>query len=107
MPREHEVYRAIVKAIKEGKLKEPFTKEDFRRACPNFGEGTYNTFLWKHRKGNPGRNSELFEKVAPGKFVVINHLNTDWIVKLRTITNFIKSQGLTLWTYFQKVVAIS
>jgi len=60
----HEVYSCIVRAVKSGKLKEPFTKEDFRHACPNFGEGTYEAFLYKHRAGNPGGNSELFERVS-------------------------------------------
>ena len=69
--REHEVYRAIVKAVKEGRLKEPFTKEDFRRACLGFAEGTYNAFLWKHRVGNLGGNTELFELVKPGKFRLV------------------------------------
>jgi len=67
MPR-HEVYSSIVDAVRKGRLKEPFTKDDFRRACPGFGEGTYNAFLDKHRVGNPGGNSELFIKVTPGKF---------------------------------------
>lgn len=64
----HKVYSAIVTAIKNGTLQEPFTKSDFRKACPGFGDGTYNAFLDKHSKGNPGGNSELFERVAPGKF---------------------------------------
>ncbi len=51
-----------------GRLKEPFTKEDFLSACPGLGDGTYNAFLHKHRVGNPGANSELFELVMPGKF---------------------------------------
>lgn len=68
---EHKVYSCIVKAVKSEKLKEPFTKEDFRKACPNFGEGTYNTFLWKHRVGNPGGNTELFRKIAPRKFELV------------------------------------
>lgn len=68
MPREHKVYQAIVLAVKEGRLKEPFSKEDFRRACPGFGEGTYKAFLYKHRSGNPWGASELFEEVSPGKF---------------------------------------
>ena len=63
----HEVYGAIVKAIKADRLREPFSKEDFRSSCPGFGEGTYNAFLWKHRSGN-GNTSELFELVAPGCF---------------------------------------
>jgi hypothetical protein len=67
----HRVYREIVLAIQSGRLIEPFSKVDFRRACPGFGEGTYNAFLYKHRKGNPGNESELFEKVAPDKFVCI------------------------------------
>jgi hypothetical protein len=70
VPRKHEVYKAIVEAIKAGKLKEPFSKTDFERECPGFGHGTYNTFLWKHRKGNPKGTSELFERTLPGKFLV-------------------------------------
>ena len=64
----HKVYSAIVSAVKNETLQEPFTKSDFREACPGFGDGTYNAFLDKHSKGNPGGNSELFERVAPGKF---------------------------------------
>ena len=66
--REHKVYRAIVKAVKEGRLEEPFTNDDFRNSCPGFGGGTYNAFLWKHRVGNPSGNTELFELVEKGKF---------------------------------------
>ena len=64
----HRVYSAIVQAVKEHRLSEPFSKDDFKSACPESGEGTYNAFLHKHRKGNPGGTSELFELVAPGKF---------------------------------------
>ena len=67
----HEVYRAIVGAVRRGLLREPFSKQDFRTACPGFGNGTYNAFLDKHRCGNPGGNSELFERVAPGQFEVL------------------------------------
>jgi hypothetical protein len=64
----HEVYSAIVGAVRDRRLSEPFTSSDFEAACPGFGPGTYNAFLHKHRRGNPGGNSELFELVAPGKF---------------------------------------
>lgn len=64
----HLVYSAIVKAVRSGRLPEPFTKEDFRKACPGLGVGTYATFLDKHRKGNLGGNSELFERQSPGNF---------------------------------------
>jgi hypothetical protein len=37
----HKVYSAIVLAVKNGQLKEPFGQDDFRRTCPNLGEGTY------------------------------------------------------------------
>ena len=67
----HEVYGCIVAAIRAGRLQEPFTKADFRNACPDFGEGTYNAFLDKHARGNPGDNSELFVRVGPGKFKCI------------------------------------
>lgn len=65
---EHKVYGAIVKAVGAGELVEPFTTQDFRAACPGLGDGTYNAFLYKHSRGNPGSNSDLFEKTGPGKF---------------------------------------
>jgi hypothetical protein len=64
----HKVYSALVQVIKGGQLKEPFGQDDFRRARPSLGEGTYKAFLHKHRKGNPGGASELFEMVSSGKF---------------------------------------
>ena len=68
---QHKVYSAIVMAVKTKRLKEPFGQKEFRSACPGFAYGTYNVFLNKHRKGNPGANSELFRRVAPGRFRVI------------------------------------
>jgi hypothetical protein len=67
----HRVYLAIVSAVRAGRLQEPFSSEDFQRACPGFGEGTYQAFLHKHRRGNPGGNSDLFERVFPGRFKLL------------------------------------
>lgn len=64
----HQVYKAIITAIRIGKLTEPFSKKDFEMCCPGFGVGTYNAFLDKHALGNPGDNSELFERVSAGQF---------------------------------------
>jgi hypothetical protein len=68
---EHAVYRRIVCEVKNGMLKEPFTVADFQKKCPGFGRGTYRAFLYKHRVGNPGKKTELFGLVGPGKFKVI------------------------------------
>ncbi len=65
------MYRSIVQAVKSGELDEPFTRDDFRRACPGLGEGTYTAFLSKHRIDNPGGNSELFVNVTLGSFKLI------------------------------------
>jgi hypothetical protein len=65
------VYKAIVDAVMEGGLEEPFSSCDFRESCPKVKEGTYNAFLWKHRKGNPGECTELFELVGPNSFKLI------------------------------------
>jgi hypothetical protein len=64
----HKVYMSIVEAVRDGRLKEPFSTEDFRTACPGFAPDTYGVFLPKHRRGNPGGNSELFECVRRGTF---------------------------------------
>lgn len=67
----HKVYRAIVEAVRSGSLREPFSQSDFRLACRGLGQGTYQAFLHKHSKGNPGGNTELFAKVGPGRFKCI------------------------------------
>jgi len=67
----HRVYRSIVAAVKSEELKEPFTKDEFRKACPGFAEGTYGTFLPKHRVGNPGGDSELFEEVSLRRYRLV------------------------------------
>ena len=64
----HRVYTAIVNAVKSSRLTEPFSQADFRAACPGLGGGTYNAFLHKHARGNPNGDSELFERIAPGRF---------------------------------------
>jgi len=67
----HKVYTAIIQAVKTEQLKEPFAHADFRRVCVGLGEGTYQAFLYKHRKDNPGGQSELFEMITPGKFCLL------------------------------------
>ena len=62
---------AIVNAVKTGALTEPFSKGTFRPACSGFGDATYNSFLDKHSLGNPGGNSELFERVSPCLFICL------------------------------------
>jgi hypothetical protein len=62
------VYGAIIAAVRSGRLKEPFSKKEFRVACPGLGDGTYQAFLSKHRQGNNLHESELFDLVSPGRF---------------------------------------
>jgi len=75
--RRHAVYSRIVYEINNATLKEPFTVADFQNACPGFGRGTYRVFLYKHRIGNPGNSTELFELVGAGKFKVIRPFKYD------------------------------
>lgn len=62
----------IRRAVKNGRLREPFTPDDVRRACPGFAPKTYNTFLPKHRRGNPGDDTELFERVRKGLYRLLD-----------------------------------
>jgi hypothetical protein len=64
----HRLYTCIVCAIKNGSLSEPFSASDVKRVCPNFASSTYSNFLPKHRKGNPGSNSVLFEQDSNKKY---------------------------------------
>ena len=67
----HVVYGTIVNAVKTGKLKEAFSIPDLIKACPKLNQNTCGVFLYKHRKGNPYGNSELFERISDGKFKLI------------------------------------
>lgn len=74
MSTSHKLYRAIVDAVLSQRLTEPFAAQDVRRACPEFAKSTPGTFLPKHRRGNPGGNSELFERVSRGRYCLIHPL---------------------------------
>jgi hypothetical protein len=67
----HKVYEALVSAVKDGRLKEPFGEKEFQASCPGLGAGTYHAFLYKHCKGNPAGNSELLRRVSPGHFKLL------------------------------------
>ena len=68
----HKIYCCIVKAINEGKLKEPFSNQDFENVCANqFATDTYKVFLNKHRVSN-GNTTELFIKHDDGTYSVID-----------------------------------
>ena len=58
----------IREAVASGRLAEPFRAADVKAACPEWAPATYNTFLPKHRAGNPGGDTVLFVQVAPGLY---------------------------------------
>ena len=65
----HTVYRAIVDAIDDGRLKEPFRSRDIIEACPNLDPLTCGNFLSKHAECN-GKTSELFVRVSRGLYTL-------------------------------------
>ena len=67
----HYVYGEIIKVIKKGKLKEPFTISELKKACPHLNKNTCDSFPSKHSVGNPGNNSELFERTTDGKYRLV------------------------------------
>ena len=66
--RQSQIVCSVDAAIESGRLKEPFSNEDFRAACPGFGKDTYNAFLWKHKGGNPGGQTEWFVQIGQNSF---------------------------------------
>jgi hypothetical protein len=75
------VYKAIVEAVEEGRLKEPFSEDNFRNACPGFGDGTYYAYLYKHRSGNPSGNEEFFKLVSARTFKLIRPIKKNQFPK--------------------------
>jgi hypothetical protein len=69
---QHKCYSSIVRhVIKTKKLKEPFNARMWRDADGSLAESTYHTFLAKHAKGNPGKNTELLQRVSSGSYILI------------------------------------
>ena len=67
------IYKAICKAIEDGKLKEEFNAEDCRRTIEGFAKSTFSTFLPKHRKGRPGsvKYTEYFVRCSRGRYKLL------------------------------------
>ena len=64
-------YSDVKKAVESGKLKEPFTNDDVRKACPGWANDTYESFFAKHRKGNKGGFTEYFIRHSYGVYILI------------------------------------
>ena len=58
----------IREAVNNGNLREPFRAKDVKEAVKGYAEGTYPTYLPKHRKGNPSGNKEYFEQLSRGLY---------------------------------------
>ena len=65
----HVTYGAILDAIDDGRLKEPFRSGDIIKACPNLNPITCRTFPSKHVEGN-GKASELFVRMSRGLHIL-------------------------------------
>lgn len=59
------------RAVEKGELKEPFDDEDVMKVCPGFAKPTYRSTLVHHRKGNPIKLPEIFERNDSGKYTLI------------------------------------
>lgn len=61
------LHEDILHLISEGKLKNPFTKEEVKKMLKDkWAEATFNVFFTKHRVGNPGGYTEYYIKVDNG-----------------------------------------
>lgn len=62
----------IRRAVRGGKLCKRFRAADVSRACPRWSQRTYSNFLPKHRVGNPGCNTELFDRHEDGSYSLVD-----------------------------------
>lgn len=58
-------------AVARGDLPQSFRPDDVRRACPGWANHTYDVFLPKHRRGNPGAYTEYFLQNPDGSYTLI------------------------------------
>lgn len=62
------LYKCIYQAIKNGVIKEKFTKQDIVLHCTGFSDSTYDNYCTKHRLGNPSNVSEQFVRINANLF---------------------------------------
>jgi hypothetical protein len=67
---EGSLYKAIRSAIESGSIPSQFRASDLHAAMPELSPHAFNTFLPKHRAGNPGGNSELFVRLDRGLYTL-------------------------------------
>lgn len=65
------IFQSIRNAKDKNLLNEPFSAKDFKKACPGFADNTYKNFLPKHAKGNPSKTTEIFHRIARGKYALL------------------------------------
>lgn len=61
----------IRQAHADGRLTYPISADSLKREVPGWAERTYHTFLSKHARGNPGRETELFVRIMPGLYELL------------------------------------
>lgn len=67
---ERDLIREIRRACREGRLIQPFGPRDVLDAGISCAPTTPGTFLPKHRVDNPGGDTELFVRVARGRYIL-------------------------------------
>ncbi len=77
--------KQIYAARKDGRLPPVFRPKDVAKACPGWSKQTYGAFLPKHRSGNPGGQTELFEKVARGLYRIISEKEKKFVFKAELV----------------------
>ncbi len=71
--------KQIFAARQEGRLPPHFSPKEVERVCPGWSKSTYRGFLPKHRAGNPGGETELFERAAPGLYRVLSERKKTYV----------------------------
>ena len=69
--KEGKLITEIRNAVRLGVLQEPFRVNDVRHSVPGFAYRTYAKFLPMHRVGNPGDNTEYFDRVGKGQYALV------------------------------------
>lgn len=75
---QHKTYRVVVRLVRSGRLKEPFTPEELAKKAPRgSNRDTFRRFPAKHRKGNGTGDSQLFVRLKDNKYRVLRPFRYD------------------------------
>jgi hypothetical protein len=69
------LYDCIKRAIKEGRLEQPFSAKNVKSVCSGWADSTYPASLAKHEESYTGNYRKYYKRVSRGRYCLIRKIH--------------------------------